>query len=562
MLLPGVARAEDSTYGIFKYSVGDDGKVTITGLADESATEIDIPATIDGKDVVAIGSNAFNNNGAIKSVNIPSSVNFATDGKLKTIGASAFADCHQLRSKIMIPASVEEICEYAFSSAWITSVTFGENSKLKKIGRGAFVSCYEISRIIIPASVEEIGDNLFSSCYSLKEIFLMRSPNSGDDISFYGKLLGGNSVAQLFVPNGSVDLYKEALSAYTDRILGFLLSDGLIFEEETTKDGFACVGFLGDELKNIVIPAKVLEKNVTSIGDNAFYRCSLLSSVSFAADCNLKTIGECAFQGTSLTSVSIPAIVETIGAAVFEGAPRLESVTFNRNVDGEDNLEHYSSDMFSDCIKLKIIYVPQASKDAYCAQLSDYQDKLVVYDTGTAQTLTDEKGITELETLTVFDKNTLSYSRQVETTTGEYATVCLPFAIDLSQTADVFEKVYVPETTMIHDKAHSDDTKDSFILMLKEQEADAEIPAGQPMFVKLAAGKDEFTFTNSGEVTLQKDMEPSAFNMTVLDWDGTSGLMTENLELAAPTSLVVVRLEDILGTRRIANILRSLSSNL
>ncbi len=46
------------TYGDYKYSVLADGTVEITGYTG-SATEIEIPAAIDGKSVTSIGNSAF-----------------------------------------------------------------------------------------------------------------------------------------------------------------------------------------------------------------------------------------------------------------------------------------------------------------------------------------------------------------------------------------------------------------------------------------------------------------------------------------------------------------------
>lgn len=65
--------------------------------------------------------------------------------------------------------------------------------------------------------------------------------------------------------------------------------------------------------------------DATAIGDNAFYFCDALKSVSLPA---ATTIGTCAFQGCSaLTSVSLP-VATSIGDCAFEGCSALKTLTF------------------------------------------------------------------------------------------------------------------------------------------------------------------------------------------------------------------------------------------
>lgn len=65
-----------------------DTTCTITGLGSWTGSELILPATIDGKTVTAIGSNAFANRTSIKTVYIPKSVT--------QIGEKAFSGCSAL----------------------------------------------------------------------------------------------------------------------------------------------------------------------------------------------------------------------------------------------------------------------------------------------------------------------------------------------------------------------------------------------------------------------------------------------------------------------------------
>ena len=77
------------------------------------------------------------------------------------------------------------------------------------------------------------------------------------------------------------------------------------------------------ELKWANIP-----KTVTEIGSHAFYDCSNLSGATFEAGSQLTSIGEQAFQLSSLTSIIIPASVTSIGEDAFIGCSNLSHVTF------------------------------------------------------------------------------------------------------------------------------------------------------------------------------------------------------------------------------------------
>ena len=119
-------------------------------------------------------------------------------------------------------------------------------------------------------------------------------------------------------------------------------------------------------VENLILPNTLI-----TIGEEMFYQSKLKTVVIPA---NATTIGNSAFeQCASLISIDIPANVETIGTAVFWGCSSLATVTFEngsqlKTIGGGS----YSSGAFSDCTALTSIEIPasvetiEAAAFQYC----------------------------------------------------------------------------------------------------------------------------------------------------------------------------------------------------
>ena len=143
--------------------------------------------------------------------------------------------------------------------------------------------------------------------------------------------------------------------------------------------------FYRSKLKSVVIPA-----SVETIEAAAFMGCSSLATVTFEKGSQLKTIGggyssyypnyygafaDC----TALTSIEIPASVETIEAAAFMRCSKLATVTFEKGSQlktiGGDYSSYYYG-VFSDCTALKSIEIPasvetiEAAAFFFCSSLA------------------------------------------------------------------------------------------------------------------------------------------------------------------------------------------------
>ena len=110
---------------------------------------------------------------------------------------------------------------------------------------------------------------------------------------------------------------SKNLIAFTSDFAGCKNLSEIVIPEDAALESFYGGGyskgmFNGTALSSVTIPA-----NLTEVPDKMFTNCNTLRSVTFAPDCKLKRIGDFAFSGTSLESIEIPATVTEIGEGAF-----------------------------------------------------------------------------------------------------------------------------------------------------------------------------------------------------------------------------------------------------
>ena len=280
----------------------------------------------DGTRIIA--GEAFKSYTSLKSVTIPNSVisiggsafsgcsnltNATIGNGVTSIGERAFNDCKNLAS-ITIPDSVTTIGNYAFNGCRsLTDVTIGNSvtsigecafnvctsltnvtigNSVTSIGDWAFSSCTSLTSVTIPNSVISIGENAFSDCTSLTNVTIGNSVTSIGDYAFYNTAYYNDKSnwnnGVLYISNCLIDTNNNFKST-TD----YIIKDGTII--------IAGEAFRGrTSLTSVTIP-----NSVTSIGYRAFYEC------------------------TSLTSVTIPNSVISIDREAFSYCTSLKFVDYN-----------------------------------------------------------------------------------------------------------------------------------------------------------------------------------------------------------------------------------------
>ena len=190
---------------------------------------------------------------------------------------------------------------------------------VKRIESESFMGI-SADRVYFPSGIEYIADDAFSG------------------VSFIGE--------------GAPDTYAQ----------GWCLSHGYEYQAYSTQieefewtsvaGGISITKYIGNN-ENVCIPSVIDNKDVISIGNNAFKDATKLKSVSFPN--SLETIGQYAFYGcTLLNRIILPDSIETIDKFAFMNCTSLESIVFSSNLDA------INESAFQGCTSLKSVDLPES----------------------------------------------------------------------------------------------------------------------------------------------------------------------------------------------------------
>lgn len=112
------------------YRINADKTVTVTDNT-WSGTVLDLRCGVGGREISAIGEDAFADCVCMEELRLPES--------LRSIGSFAFGRCESLR-EVRIPEGVETIGDHAFAE------------------------CYSLSRVGLPTTLTQIGEDVFDMC--------------------------------------------------------------------------------------------------------------------------------------------------------------------------------------------------------------------------------------------------------------------------------------------------------------------------------------------------------------------------------------------------------------
>ncbi len=396
------------TSGDWQYVVLEDGTAEIVIYTGKAET-LTIPDTLDGKSVTSIGDNAFYLLSDVTSITLPDSVTsieknpFTGCHKLLSIHVSPDHDYLTVIDDVLFSKPDKRLICYPYGK---TNTTYEIPRGISIIGDGAFYSCSNLTSITLPDSVTSIEKNPFTGCSKLLSIHV---PPDHDYLAVIDDVLFSKPDKRLICyPRGKTNTVYEIPRGVS--VIGddaFYLCRNLT--SITLPDSVTSIGrnpFVAcSELSSIHVSpdhkylavidgvlfskpdkrlvsyplsktntAYEIPRGISIIGDNAFYFCIWLTSItlpdtvmsigdrafglssslaSITLPDSIMSIGDSAFTWcSSLTSITLPDSITSIGDGAFSGCSSLTSITL------PDSITSIGDGAFSDCSSLTSIMLP------------------------------------------------------------------------------------------------------------------------------------------------------------------------------------------------------------
>ena len=218
--------------------------------------------------------------------------------------------------------SVTSLANSAFAGcSALTSIVLPNG--LTSIGNEAFDSCSELASIIIPDGVTAINYATFWHCYKLATVNIPNGVTTIGNWAFYRC-----SISSLTIPESVTSISNSAFAGCSSLTSIEVEGGNTIYDSRNDCNAIieTATNTLLAGCANTTIP-----ESVTSIGDNAFYERSTITSITIPDA--ITSIGERAFIGCSnLTSIIIPEGVTSLGYASFNECSSLTTVIIPGNV--------------------------------------------------------------------------------------------------------------------------------------------------------------------------------------------------------------------------------------
>ncbi len=310
-------------------------------------TYLRIPETVNGISVKAIGESAFQGNYYLAMLELPEG--------LETIGESAFGNCATLQY-VSFPSTLKTVSDYAFSNGYkgymldlpsvefigkyafegaYMSVSVSLPEGLITIGDHAFDSCLYMPEIYLPATLESIGSGAFNKNWALNYVVLNGEnvPKMGENVFADCSVLADIDLNERCTKQQMLDLQAvvdaQGLSCRVWRMQN-TQTQAIGSAHAEYADGYL-TAYSGD-IPNIAPYDSVDGVKTIGIADGALKGNQVVEYFAVCHSDLFTTIGEAAFEGSSLKHVDLFDSVTTIGARAFANCTQLEELTVPESV--------------------------------------------------------------------------------------------------------------------------------------------------------------------------------------------------------------------------------------
>jgi len=230
-----------------------------------------------GKNVTAIGEQAFKGAKNLKALTLPAGLKVVSHSILESTAVNS----------VTIPAAVDSIGANPFWGAPVTSIRFEDSQKAVKCLNGYWDW---MMRGVDTTYTVYMGRDLDYTDTGRSPLINAKSVTFGENVTTI-----------------NVQMFDGATN-----IESIVISDGV---KTVGARAFQNTG-TSDDVEELTV---TMGKNVTDIGEQAFKGAKNLKALTLPT--GLKVVSHSILEGTAVSSVTIPAAVDSIGANPFWGAP-------------------------------------------------------------------------------------------------------------------------------------------------------------------------------------------------------------------------------------------------
>ena len=219
---------------------------------------------------------------------IPVNGHIVVPNNVKVIGASAFAQCRNLKT-ISLPKGLKGIDYRAFDGCTSLKKIVLPNS-VKLMDDWIFANCVNLEEVVLPQNLKTIPKYTFQNCYKLSKIDLPETLQSIESAAFSHC----RSLSKISLGDNLISLGSEVFAYCTSL-------ESIVFPSSIQSVPHSC--FVGcSKLKKVDLPTSIVE-----IEHYAFATCVSLTSLTIPQ--SVTTVRHTAVQGCSnLTTINCRAL--------------------------------------------------------------------------------------------------------------------------------------------------------------------------------------------------------------------------------------------------------------